>query len=736
MINFTIPEKFQRGNNARQIKSSSRNPLVSVIMPMYNSAKFIPQTLESLLYQTMKNFEVIVIDDCSTDNSVEVVESFSERFGGRLHIIKLPKNTGTPGIPRNAGIKTARGKYIAFLDSDDLYTQTALEEVTTLLENYQADVLYLNDTYMVSFNDSRINNFAALTNSANFFIPNWRYPFLTRPKPVDEPTFESDNLEERIKHCIEWKYRAAMCCNFCRRDFLLENNITFPDMIAYEDNIFNFACICLAKKLLLAPNIVYIIRARPGSITRDETSIKDAEKYFRKWLNVLNSEFNELEKFMMQISFFKTHIEYRYAVLEFFFRLLIERKFKNKYSQEYSPLIYQLLKKEFHPDNAALASYLFNLNNIQQSRMITTKKSPLVSVIMPMYNSAKFIPQTLESLLYQTMTDFEVIVIDDCSTDNSVEVVESFDELFGGRLHIIKLPKNTGGAGTPRNVGIQFARGKYISFLDSDDIYTRTALEELTTLAENYQADVVYLNDTYMFLPRDLTANDPRIFDLAALTNPANLVFNDWRTPILPRPKPLPAPVLESNNLEERVQRWVNWNYRIGVCANFSRREFLIENQITFPDMVVDEDVVFNFTCLCLAKNFVCAPVVYYIIRPISNSLSRDGRIDEKYFQKWLGVINDGFNEFEKVMDKMPALDDKSILRYSVLNFFFTVNYSRYILNVLNENYIPMFYQSIKKAFQGDSALLTTYLFDMVNSQLLNIIKLQTELQKLQGQGR
>ena len=350
-------------------------------------------------------------------------------------------------------------------------------------------------------------------------------------------------------------------------------------------------------------------------------------------------------------------------------------------------------------------------------------KSPLVSVIIPMYNSAKFIPQTLESLLYQTMTDFEVIVIDDCSTDNSVEVVESFDELFGGRLHIIKLPKNAGSPGIPRNVGIQFARGKYISFLDSDDIYTRTALEELTTLAENYQADVVYLNDTYMFLPRDLTANDPRIFDLAALTNPANLVFNDWRTPILPRPKPLPAPVLESDNLIERVQHWVNWNYRIGVCANFSRREFLIENQITFPDMVVAEDQVFNFTCLCLAKKFVCAPIVYYIIRPRVGSLTRAKKLDENYFRKWFKIINNGFNEFEKAMDRMPALDDKSSLRYSVLNFFFTITFSRYILNVLNENYIPMFYQSIKKAFQGDSALLTTYLFDMVNNQLLQSIK-------------
>ena len=55
-------------------------PLVSVIIPMYNAEKFIPQTLKSLLYQTMKDFEVVVVDDCSTDNSVEVVESFVDKF--------------------------------------------------------------------------------------------------------------------------------------------------------------------------------------------------------------------------------------------------------------------------------------------------------------------------------------------------------------------------------------------------------------------------------------------------------------------------------------------------------------------------------------------------------------------------------------------------------------------------------------------------------------------------------
>ena len=60
--------------------STEKIPLVSVIIPMFNAARFIPQTLESLLYQTMKDFEVVVVDDCSTDNSVEVVESFADKF--------------------------------------------------------------------------------------------------------------------------------------------------------------------------------------------------------------------------------------------------------------------------------------------------------------------------------------------------------------------------------------------------------------------------------------------------------------------------------------------------------------------------------------------------------------------------------------------------------------------------------------------------------------------------------
>lgn len=364
-------------------------------------------------------------------------------------------------------------------------------------------------------------------------------------------------------------------------------------------------------------------------------------------------------------------------------------------------------------------------------------KIPLVSVVIPMFNAAKFIPQTLESLLYQTMTDFEVIVVDDCSNDNSVEVVESFSERFGGRLKLVKLPKNTGSPGIPRNVGIQIACGKYISFLDSDDLYTKTALEELSTLAEKFQADVVYMNDTFrLFEGRHLPIDDPRMTDMNVLLNPANFSFTNWRWPLMPRLQPLSEPTLKPETLEERVNFWVNWKYRLGVCANFCRRDFLIANQIFFPNMPAAEDQVFNFNCLCLAKNFLRVPNVVYIIRPRLNSESRDGTNisdAEKYFRKWIKVLKVGFNEFEKIMARIPFFEKQIALRYSVLNFFSIAIFSRHVTNKFPASHTPLLYDLVKKEFHPDDASLAAYLFNTVNVYRLHIMKLQQEIATLKN---
>lgn len=106
--------------------------------------------------------------------------------------------------------------------------------------------------------------------------------------------------------------------------------------------------------------------------------------------------------------------------------------------------------------------------------------SPAISVIIPLYNAEKYLSDCLDSLLDQTFSDFEIIVVDDCSTDNSVAIVESYAPKFNGRLILTATKKNSGNAGyTARNKGFLFSRGEYVFFMDADDMIIETALEEL-----------------------------------------------------------------------------------------------------------------------------------------------------------------------------------------------------------------------------------------------------------------
>ena len=104
-----------------------QQPAISVIIPLFNAARHIGECLDSLLAQTFTDFELIVVDDCSTDSSPTIVQSYAEKFGGRLKFYSNEKNSG-PGASRNKGLMLSRGEYIYCLDADDMYTPTALEE--------------------------------------------------------------------------------------------------------------------------------------------------------------------------------------------------------------------------------------------------------------------------------------------------------------------------------------------------------------------------------------------------------------------------------------------------------------------------------------------------------------------------------------------------------------------------------------------------------------------------------
>jgi teichuronic acid biosynthesis glycosyltransferase TuaG len=107
--------------------------LVSIITPSFNSEKFIAGTIQSVQNQTYHNWEMIIVDDCSSDKTVSIAEYFANN-DNRITVYKLDKNSGT-GIARNTGLEKASGKYIAFLDADDLWKPNKLEIQVNFLRN-------------------------------------------------------------------------------------------------------------------------------------------------------------------------------------------------------------------------------------------------------------------------------------------------------------------------------------------------------------------------------------------------------------------------------------------------------------------------------------------------------------------------------------------------------------------------------------------------------------------------
>ena len=114
---------------------------VSVVIPLYNAKKFIRACVDSVLNQTLKNVEVVIVDDCSTDDSLAYCR---ELYGNndRVRIFQQPKNGG-PGAARNRGVQEAEGEYIAFLDSDDEMMPFNLERIFTVAKQYDAAVRYI-----------------------------------------------------------------------------------------------------------------------------------------------------------------------------------------------------------------------------------------------------------------------------------------------------------------------------------------------------------------------------------------------------------------------------------------------------------------------------------------------------------------------------------------------------------------------------------------------------------------
>lgn len=199
---------------------------VSVIIPVYNVEKYLRQNLESVANQTLKDIEIICVDDGSTDSSFEIVKEFAEKDS---RFIAVSQENGGAGAARNNGLRRAKGKYLSFLDSDDFFDEKMLEEAYNKAEATQADfVVFQSDQYYEE--------------TKEFKDVSWtlRYAEI----PPYEPFGRRSMTDNVFKVFVGWAWDKLY-----NREFVLKNNLWFQEQRTSNDMLFVFSAVAIAKKI-------------------------------------------------------------------------------------------------------------------------------------------------------------------------------------------------------------------------------------------------------------------------------------------------------------------------------------------------------------------------------------------------------------------------------------------------------------------------------------------------------
>ena len=158
-------------------------PLVSIIIPVFNSAETIHRSLNSVLKQTYKNFEIIIIDDCSTDSTINIIQTYDDK---RINILKHSENKGA-SYARNTGIKNSKGEYLAFLDSDDEWLPNKLAEQMQLFNtNKHIAIVTCNCTFKDQNNKVAYHSYdnAPPVSGAQAWKTLLQYSFIATPSVI------------------------------------------------------------------------------------------------------------------------------------------------------------------------------------------------------------------------------------------------------------------------------------------------------------------------------------------------------------------------------------------------------------------------------------------------------------------------------------------------------------------------------------------------------------------------
>ena len=239
-----------------------KTPKVTIVIPMYNTEKYLKKCLDSAIKQTLRDIEIICVDDGSNDNTRQIAEKYAT-VDSRIHLILSDVNHG-PSYVRNRAIETAKGEYIQFLDSDDKIPKYSTEKLYNCAKLISCDAVVCNlkTTY-------EKQEYTKTFQENNHVL-----------KVFDNRCFSGMEL---FKLFMETGIASASICSaclFCNRKFLLDNKIKFLEDVIYEDDLFSFHVLMLARKVSCLFEPCYYRLKREGSITTSPITYKAMKSRF------------------------------------------------------------------------------------------------------------------------------------------------------------------------------------------------------------------------------------------------------------------------------------------------------------------------------------------------------------------------------------------------------------------------------------------------------------------------
>ena len=421
-------------------------PAVSVLVAVYNVSTYLRQCLDSLKNQTLKDIEIICVNDGSTDSSLQILEEYAAKDDRIKLVNKI--NGGLPSA-RNAGLEIARGEYICFVDGDDFVDIRMYQKMYRVAKRKKADIVVCGGQVFPKKEQ----------------IPEWLKCTLSTRNITYRMSGSDALFNENGAKPFIWR-------DLIKRDFIEKSNFRFDEKIVLgEDQAFQFKIFPVAKKIVFIDDKFYNYRyERPESIMDEiyhDGYCSRVCKHIDMIKSIAGSWSKELSSKDTAVPFFEWAINFLYWDI---IRLsCIEKKdCAAKFCNMLIDCGYYMWYKYYSIATRNRFDYLYELISIEA-------EVPIVSVVIIMDKCSDCIAASLESILAQTEKRFEILLYEN-NTDSATKNIV--------RRYLYKDPRICVRLGEPQpisekyNDAIRTAKGKYICFFDSNDIFINNVKSE------------------------------------------------------------------------------------------------------------------------------------------------------------------------------------------------------------------------------------------------------------------